>query len=110
MTLNKFSAGIAAGFAATIVLSLIMLAKTAIGLMPELNVVRMLANFVNGELASGWILHFVIGTLGQPVRDLPAGLVIGPMAPVMTLVLHLVFGAIMGLTYSKLRPGQPAGA
>ncbi len=30
------------------------------------------------------------------------GLGIGPMAPVMTLVFHIVFGAAMGLTYEKL--------
>lgn len=147
MTLNKFSAGMVAGFAATVVLSLIMLVKSAIGLLPELNVIRMLANFVNGPLASGWILHFIIGTvvwgilfvlyqqmtlrrnfvvkgmlfataawLAMMLVVFPLagaglfGLVIGPMAPVMTLILHLIFGAILGLTYSMLRPGHPAGA
>lgn len=30
------------------------------------------------------------------------GMNIGPMAPMMTLVRHLIFGAVLGWTYGKL--------
>lgn len=29
------------------------------------------------------------------------GMNLGVMAPVMTLVLHLIFGAVLGLSYAK---------
>lgn len=32
----------------------------------------------------------------------------GAMAPVMTLVLHLVFGAVLGWTFGKLVSGEHA--
>ncbi len=35
------------------------------------------------------------------------GLKLGPMAPVMTLVLHLVWGAVLGAAYARL--GRGAG-
>jgi hypothetical protein len=56
--------GIVAGFAATIVLSLLMLIKSAMGLMPELNVIAMLTRLMGASSpAAGWIAHFAIGTV-----------------------------------------------
>ena len=36
------------------------------------------------------------------------GLNIGPMAPVMTLILHIIFGVALGATYRKLGGPQQA--
>lgn len=32
------------------------------------------------------------------------GIALGVMAPMMTLVLHLIFGAVLGWTYGRLAP------
>lgn len=38
------------------------------------------------------------------------GLSMGVMAPVMTLMLHLVFGAVLGWTFGRLRADAPQAA
>ncbi len=60
---SDYGKGIVAGFAATVVLSVIMLMKEAMGLMPELNMIKMLSGMLNGPPAVGWVVHFAIGTL-----------------------------------------------
>lgn len=143
--MNRYAAGIMSGFIATVVLSLLMIAKGLTGLMPNLDVIAMLtgmAHHLMGTPAApgvGWMLHFLIGTLGWGVLfvlaapTMPAqapwakGMVFGmlawlammvivmPMAggglfgfglslaaPVMTLMLHLVYGAVLGWTYGRL--------
>lgn len=60
MTIVK---GFVAGFIATVALSALMLLKSAMGLMPDLNVIAMLAKMTGGGLAMGWLAHFVIGTI-----------------------------------------------
>lgn len=137
--------GIAAGFAATVVLSVLMVFKGMMGLMPKLDVVTMLTFMAHGvmgtpqSLAVGWLLHFMIGSLAWGIAfallyaaipgksPLVKGLVFGtaawllmmvlvmPMAgagffglglgvaaPIATLMLHWVFGAVLGSTYAKL--------
>lgn len=139
-----------AGFVATVVLSLLMLMKSAMGLMPELDVVSMLSGMMGSGLAIGWIAHFMIGVIFGGLFVLlltclpggsrwPKGVVFGigawmlmmvaimPMAgarffgmkpgmaaPIMTLVLHVIFGAVLGGVYTALRnreqglqPGHP---
>ena len=49
--------------AATVVLSVIMLAKGMMGLKPELDVVAMLAAMMNSSAMMGWIAHFMISTV-----------------------------------------------
>lgn len=136
--------GMIAGFAATVVLSVIMVMKSAMGLMPELNVIAMLTQMVNASSPIvGWIIHFVIGTVvwgalfawldpsvpGQShwlkgvvfgiaawvlmmVIVMPMagagffGMNLGMMAPVMTLVLHIIFGAVLGGVYGLERPAD----
>jgi Family of unknown function (DUF6789) len=134
-----------AAFVATAVLSLLMFAKGMMGLMPELNVIKMLGGMAHemmgvGGPAVGWALHFIIGvlifgTLFEKLNDkLPGGsqtmkgiafgvaawlvmmvavmpmvgagmfgkgLGIGMVAPVMTLMLHLIYGAVLGIFYAK---------
>ncbi|AWB57415.1 DUF6789 family protein [Colwellia sp. Arc7-D] len=36
------------------------------------------------------------------------GLALGPMAPVMTFMLHIVFGVVLGLVYQKLTHSTPS--
>lgn len=136
--------GIIAGFVATVVLSLLMLMKSMMGLMPELNVIQMLTEMANARMGTppepmvGWVLHFIIGTFvygilyhllrgalpgGAVVSGIIVGLIgwlvmmivimpmagaglfglnLGIMAPIMTMMLHVIFGAVLGFTYRKL--------
>ena len=56
--------GIAAGFVATFVLSVIMLMKRSMGLMPELDPVAMISAMAGASSpVVGWIGHFVIGSI-----------------------------------------------
>lgn len=133
-----------AGFAATVVLSLLMIMKTAMGIMPQLDVISMLSGMSQnmmgvGGAGIGWLAHFLIGTVlwgvlfallygrlpgSEPVRKgisfgilawllmmiLPMpmagagffGLGLGMMAPVMTLILHVIWGAVLGIVFRML--------
>lgn len=133
-----FGAGIAAGFAATVVLSAIMVMKQAMHVMPELDPIRMISGMMGARRATGWLVHFAIGTLlwgilfawlaqylpgaiwlrgiifgvgawlvmmvlMMPMAGAgPFGLKMGPMAPVATLLLHCIFGAVLGAVYGGL--------
>lgn len=134
--------GMLAGFVATIVVSALMLTKSAMGLIPELNIILMLTDLVGLRTpAAGWLVHFAIGTVmwgglfawfnprlpgkSYVMRGIAfafsvwllmmlvfmpiagAGLFatrLGIMAPTMTLMLHLIFGAVLGAIYSYERP------
>ena len=61
--MNNAIKGIVAGFVATLALSVIMMAKSMIGVMPQLNVISMLGSMMNAAPAIGWLMHFVIGTI-----------------------------------------------
>lgn len=139
--------GILAGFIGTIALSAMMIVKSIMGILPELDPVGMLAEMLGGSMVLGWIMHFLIGSVAWGGgfalihNSLPThnsvtkgvifgvgawlimmlvvmpmagegifGLVIGIAAPVMTLVLHVVFGAVMGFAYNKqISTAQPVG-
>lgn len=137
--------------ASTLVLSIIFVMKAAMGLMPELDMPKMIAGMMGApdQPALGWAAHLMIGVLGyglsfaalvirQPAQNhivqgmalgfggwlvmmialMPMagaglfGLGLGVMAPAMTLMLHLMFGAILGGTYVLLqgRDGVTAAA
>jgi hypothetical protein len=135
--------GIAAGFVATFVLSVMMLMKRSMGLMPELDPIAMITAMAGASSqAVGWIGHFIIGSLfwgvGFAVVSpyLPGsfrlrgtifavgawlmmmivvmpmagagtfGLGLGIMTPVATLVLHVVFGLVLGGIYGLLDAKQ----
>lgn len=152
MTINTSNIikGIIAGLIGTIVLTVLMMIKKKIGLMPELDPVHMVSDTVALKLGMepniviGWVLHFGIGAVwggGFAVLNniLPGssqiakgivmgigawllmmiglmpisgsglfGMNMGIMAPVITLVLHLVFGAALGAVFGKLTQGDPA--
>lgn len=140
--------GLIAGLTATVVLSLLMILKAAMGLMPAVNAIQMLAHIGAVYLHTpavpilGWIAHFAIGTVlwglvfsathgawpgAAAVKGIAFsivawllmmlivmplagaglfGLRIGPPAAVATLVLHIVYGAVLGIVYAKLTAGQ----
>jgi len=133
-------ASLAAAFLATVVLSLLMMIKAGMGLMPQLDVIRMLAQQMNAGPVAGWMAHVMIGVVGYGMawalvfRRLPFGsyplrgvllgvagwllmmiavmpmagaglfgLSLTPMAPVATLVLHVIFGLALGLSFCLLQ-------
>lgn len=143
--MDNIGKGIVAGFIATVVLSILMLMKSAMGMLPALNAIQMQTQMLHSFMGTpaapvvGWISHFIIGTvfwgglfgafnhLVPGKNELAKGVVfsvaawllmmfivmpmagagffglnIGVMAPVATLVLHLIFGAVMGYSYAKL--------
>lgn len=123
--------GLLAGLVATAVLSALMLLKGMLGLLPGLNVIKMLSGMLGVGIPVAWIVHFAIGAIWgllfaltwrwwpgtvvvkgmafatvvwllMMIFVMPMagagffGLNLGIMAPIMTLVLHWVFGAVMG--------------
>lgn len=144
-TMNKYVRGIIAGFIATVVLSILMLIKSMMGVMPGLDLTTTLTGMAHQRMGLpdtpmvGWIIHFMIGTVLWGIafallyKPLPGnspvakgmvfsvivwllmmvipmpmtgaglfGMHLGMMAPVMTLVLHLIWGAVLGATYGGL--------
>jgi uncharacterized membrane protein YagU involved in acid resistance len=134
-----------AGLAATVVLSLLMVVKAMMGLMPQLDIAKMLAGTMGSPDMPliGWILHFAIGIVGYGVAIAmldsklpgtsrvghgvmlgvigwlimmvvlmpmvgagPFAINMGIMAPMMTLVLHLIFGAVLGWVYGRAAASQ----
>ncbi|HEV7344756.1 MAG TPA: DUF6789 family protein [Devosia sp.] len=131
--------GLIAGFAATLVLSALMVMKQMMGIMPELDIAAMLTSMLSlPSVAFGWLMHFMIGTIAWgigyalvrhylPNSPIWSGILFGtvgwllmmivlmPMAgaglfamnmgimsPIMTLVLHAIFGAVLGAVYHAL--------
>lgn len=146
--MNRHAAAMMAGFVATVVLSAIMIMKSIMGLMPDVNAIAMLTAMANNMLGTpptplvGWLIHLLIGTVlwgllfgalyGRLPGDKPwvkgivfsigawlimmivlmpmagaglFGLGIGIHAPIATLVLHLIYGAVLGAVF-----GQRLGA
>lgn len=150
--MNIYVRSMIAGFAATVVLSLLMIMKASTGLMPQLNVIAMLGGMSHGAIGVGgpgigWLMHFLIGTvlwgllfavlydrlpgsgavakgmafsvlawllmmiLAMPMAGAGLfGLGLGMMAPVMTLVLHLIWGAVLGAAFRALASSAMAAA
>ncbi len=133
--------GLLAGLVATLVLSALMVMKAMMGIMPALDLPKMIAGMMGAPDAPliGWVVHFMIGIVLYGVAialldlRLPGnsrianglvlgatgwlvmmlvlmpmtgaglfGLNLGIMAPMMTLVLHLIFGAVLGWVYGRI--------
>lgn len=128
-----------AGFMATVVMSVFMVMKTVMGVIPGLDMAAVLAKTMGAPDTPimGWIGHFTIGTVGLGIvfallaGKLPRSLVIqgtivgmlgwlamlmmvtpmagagllglnfAIMAPMMTLMLHIIFGAVLGWVYAQ---------
>ncbi len=152
MHTRSINSGLVAGLIATVMLSLVMVMKAAMGLMPQVNAIQMLTGISAHLLGTpmtplvGWVIHFLIGTvlwgalfallagrlpgtfvvkgivfsigawILMMVIPMPMagaglfGLNIGMPAPVATLVLHIVYGAILGAAYGRLTLGKEMGA
>ncbi|MBU6445667.1 MAG: hypothetical protein KGR48_17330 [Alphaproteobacteria bacterium] len=144
----RLSKGIFAGFIATIVLSLLMIMKAMMGMMPNLNVIAMLTHMSGASSPLvGWVMHFMIGSvvwgglfallydripggsalmkgivfgvgawLLMMVMVMPMagaglfGMNFGMAAPVMTLMLHIIFGMVLGLVYGFRAAPAPANS
>lgn len=136
--MQKIGNAMLAGFVATVVLSILMVMKAMMGVMPQLDIASMLAKMMGSpdSPAIGWVGHFMIGTVGYGLvfaalaGRLPGSLVVqgiivgvlgwlvmmvmimpmagaglfglnfGVAAPIMTLMLHMIFGAVLGWVYS----------
>jgi hypothetical protein len=144
--MGRIGKGFAAGLAATAVLSALMIMKSMMGVMPGLDLPKMIAGMMGAPDAPmiGWGVHVMIGAvlyglaialigdrlpgrsdtghgvligfagwLVMMVMLMPMagaglfGMNLGMMAPMMTLVLHLIFGAVLGWTYGRLVGGAP---
>lgn len=142
MTGKNVLKGMVGGFVATVVLSGLMMIKTMMGVMPELDIIAMLTKMMGASSnVVGWVVHLIIGTvvwgalfawiapnlpgssywtkgiffgtvawLLMMVTIMPMassgffGMKFGTMAPVMTLVLHIIYGAVLGAIYGLQRP------
>lgn len=115
--MNSIGKGIVAGFAATVVLSVLMLIKEAMGVMPQVDPIGMLSGVVDAPPAVGWIAHFFIGSIVWGVlfawieRVLPGphwvrGIIfaVGAWVLMMILVMPMagagLFGMQMGMMAS----------
>lgn len=135
--MGNIGKGILGGIVATVVLSVLMMVKGAMGVMPQLDIIHMLAMMMGVSTAIGWLVHFMIGAIwgllfALGYRIIPGGnnvlkgivfgigvwvlmmvmvmpmagaglfgMNMGIMAPMMTLVLHIIFGAVLGLVHGK---------
>ena len=62
MQTNNVTKTVFAGLAATAVMTMIMLMAPLMG-MPEMNIGKMLGEFMGVPTAVGWLAHFMIGTV-----------------------------------------------
>ncbi len=137
--------GMIAGFVATLVLSGLLLLKSTMDLVPELNIIRLLTSLGSIGTVAAWMDHFIVGVVVwgllfgayDAIASRPAywlkgiifgvfawvvmmlvfmplakagifGSRIGPMAAAVTLIYHLVYGAVLGTTYGLLTQWAPA--
>src|SRR6266481_2444328 len=80
--------GMIAGFVATLILSGLMLLNSTMGLMPQINIVRMLANLGTLSTTAAWMDHFIVGVV----------------------IWGLVYGVVLGATYGFLGVWAPVKA
>ena len=67
--MGRVAKGLAAGAAATAVLSILMVMKAAMGVMPQLDLPKMIAGVMGAPdtPALGWAIHAMIGIVGYGV-------------------------------------------
>ena len=136
--MGDLSRGVEAGFAATIVISILLYIQQMLGFTPEFNLIAMATKVAGGDTIMGWMFHFLIGAIAwglgfavvsphlpgphwlrgamfavvawvlMMVAFLPAaGLPVfangmGLTIPAASLILHLIFGLVLGETYHLL--------
>jgi hypothetical protein len=141
MVTANYLKGMVGGLAGTIALSTFLVMKDMMGIMPQFDMMTMLATMLGGSRSAAWIVHFFIGTgmwgvlfarldpylpggrhwlrgiwfgigawvlmmiLVMPMAG--AGLFaanLGLMVTAATLMLHAMYGAILGSVYAAERP------
>jgi hypothetical protein len=141
MATANYLKGIVGGLAGTIALSTFMVMKDMMGIMPQFDMVGMLATMLGASRMTAWIVHLLIGTvvwgalfawldpylpgrshwlkgtsfgiaawvlmmiLVMPMAG--AGLFaanLGMMVTAATLMLHAMYGAVLGGVYAAERP------
>jgi len=142
--MSKLAQGLLAGAAGTAAMSAVMIMKGAMGVMPELNAIHMMATMAEDLTGlaigapGGWAMHAMIGIalwgglfglihdrlpgptvargvglavgawLMMMVAVMPMagaglfGLGLGLMAPMATLMLHVVYGVALGKSFGYL--------
>src|SRR5215208_8140619 len=109
--------GVIAGFVATLVLSALMILNSTIGLMPQIDIVRLLTTLGTLTTASAWMDHFIVGAVvwgllfAVAVDTITAraafwmkGMIFGVFAWLMMMVTFMplagagFFGAKIGIT------------
>ncbi len=116
--MSDIKAGLVAGFSATVVLSALMLGKSMMGVMPELDVIHMLSGMMGAPIVVGWLAHFMIGTLAwgggfaEVYRVIPGsgavqkGVVFGIAAwlAMMVLVMPMAGAGLFGMAFGIMAP------
>jgi len=60
--MNRYLNGIVSGFIATVVLSVLMLIKAGLGIMPEFNIIKDMTVLIGTTSPiAGWVIHFILG-------------------------------------------------
>ncbi len=122
MNLETLKSGVTAGFAATVVLSILMIAKSFVGLMPEQNPIRDIVTVADNftglrlPLVAGWVGHFVIGSIVWGViyalieKSLPGPAVVKGLifAVLAWLAMMIVFMPLAGQGFFGLDDGPAA--
>lgn len=67
--MSKLGKGMLAGLAATVVLSALMVMKAMVGVMPALDLPKMIAGMMGSPDTPilGWGIHFMIGVVGYGI-------------------------------------------
>jgi len=82
--------GMAAGLVATLVLSGLLLVKSSMDLVPELNIIRLLVNLGSITVVQAWMDHFIVGVVVW-------GLLFGAYDSLATRPAHWLKGIIFGV-------------
>ena len=130
--------GLIAGLAATVVLSIVIVLKQALGVLPQLSTISVLAQMVGYQsLTVGWGVHFFVGVvlwgplyawidtkssfphwfngmmfascmwLAVMLVIMPLlgtglfGIELGLLTPTATLMLHWIYGAVLGSVFGS---------
>jgi len=110
--------GLAAGLVATVVLSVLMIAKSMMGVMPELDVIVMLSAMMGASALVGWVAHFMIGTLawgggfallydvipgnGATAKGVAFG--IAAWVAMMIMVMPMAGAGVFGMAFGLMAP------
>jgi hypothetical protein len=135
--------GMAAGLIATGILTGLLVAQRALGVMPQVDLISLLSAVlgVSADAAVGWVVHLGLGAvaggvlfawleprlgadtvvkrgvlfgvlswLAMMVVFMPTaraglfGLRLGALAPIVLLLVNVLYGAVLGWAYGRMHP------